>query len=145
MRLQHALLTTTSALVLGLFVTVANAEPAEAPGARSDITIVKDTVPSTGGVESSAAGDGADNMNTPDQPMTGAGSQNLGGPNAENQGGTGVSGSAESRGVTNKDSASVPSSGAGSANMGGPNSADQGGTGIKGSADGRGATDKSTE
>ena len=81
----------------------ANAEPTEAPGANSDITIAADTVPSTGGVENSAAGEGADNMNTPDQPTTGAGSVNAGGPNSEDQGGTGIKGSAESKGATNKD------------------------------------------
>ncbi len=138
------MLTTASALALGLFVTAANAGPVEAPGAKNDITIAADTVPSTGGVENSAAGEGATNMNAPDQPMAGAGGLDLGGPNAENQGGTGISGSAESRGATNKDSASVPSSGAGSANLGGPNSLDQGGTGVKGSAQSEGATNKNS-
>jgi len=114
------------------------------PCARSDITIAADTVPSTGGIENSAAGQGADNRKTPHQPMSGAGSANAGGPNSEDQGGTGIKGSAQSEGATNKSGASVPPTGAGSSQAAGPNSEDQGGTGIKGSAQSEGATNKSS-
>jgi hypothetical protein len=101
MRSKATLFTTAAALAIGL-AAPAYAQSTEAPGAKSDITIAKEAVPSTGGVENSAAGEGATNQNTPDVPATGAGSANAGGPNSEDQGGTGVKGSAESEGATNK-------------------------------------------
>ena len=42
---------------------------------------------------------------TSDEPLMGAGSRQLPGPNSEDQGGTGVKGSAQSEGATNKDTA----------------------------------------
>jgi hypothetical protein len=163
MRSHLQLLTAASVLALGLGVSAANAEPSAvagtailadetlpgnpstelAPGAYSDITIVAaDTVPSTGGVENSAAGQGADNTNSPEQPMSGAGSVNKGGMNSEDQGGTGIKGSAQSEGATNKQSATQPSSGAGSTQAGGPSTGLEPGTGIEDSAQGEGATAK---
>jgi hypothetical protein len=144
MRSKLTLLTTAAILAIGLAAPASAQTANEAPGARSDITIAADTVPSTGGIEKSAAGQGADNRNTPDQPMSGAGSANAGGPNSEDQGGTGIKGSAQSEGATNKSGASVPPTGAGSSQAAGPNSEDQGGTGIKGSAQSEGATNKSS-
>ena len=73
MRSKATLLTTAAALAIG-FAVPADAQSTEAPGAKSDITIAADTTPSTSGVENSAAGEGASNMNTPDVPATGAGS-----------------------------------------------------------------------
>ena len=164
MRLHFQLLTAASVLALGLGVAAANAEPAApgtaflnaqnipnnetvpdtdlAPGAYSDIIRVVDTVPSTGGVEKSAGGEGADNMNSADQPASGAGSMSQGGPHSEDQGGTGVKGSAQSEGATNKNSAINPSSGAGSSQAGGPSTGLEPGTGIEDSAQGEGATAK---
>lgn len=140
MRSHLTLLTTAAALTIG-FAVPANAQSTEAPGARSDITIVKDAVPSTGGVESSAAGEGADNLNTPDVPESGAGSANLGGDNSEDQGGTGIKGSADSEGA-NKSGASVPPTGAGSSQADGPSTGLEPGSGIEDSAQGEGATAK---
>ena len=140
--MRHLTLTTSAAaLAVGLAGPV-NAQSTEAPGAKSDITIAADTTPSTSGVENSAAGEGASNMNTPDVPATGAGSANAGGPNSEDQGGTGVKGSAQSEGATNKNSAINPSSGAGSSQTGGPSTGLEPGTGIEDSAQGEGATAK---
>ncbi len=141
MRSKATLLTTAAALAIG-FAVPAYAQSTEAPGAKSDITIAADTTPSTSGVENSAAGEGASNMNTPDVPATGAGSANAGGPNSEDQGGTGVKGSAQSEGATNKNSAINPSSGAGSSQAGGPSTGLEPGTGIEDSAQGEGATAK---
>jgi hypothetical protein len=141
MRSHLTLLTTAAALAIG-FAVPANAQSTEAPGAKSDITIAADTVPSTGGIEDSAAGEGATNRNTPDVPATGAGSANLGGDNAEDQGGAGVKGSADSEGATNKSSASVPPTGAGSSQAGGPSTGLEPGTGVEDSAQGEGATNK---
>ena len=135
------LMTTAAVLALGL-AGPASAQSTEAPGAKSDITIAADTAPSTGGVENSAAGQGANNMNTPDVPATGAGSANLGGDNAEDQDGTGVKGSADSEGATNKNSAILPSTGAGSTQAGGPSTGLEPGTGVEDSAQGEGATAK---
>jgi hypothetical protein len=42
---------------------------------------------------------------TSDEPLMGAGSRQLPGPNSDDQGGTGVKGSAQSEGATNKDTA----------------------------------------
>ena len=42
---------------------------------------------------------------TSDEPLMGAGSRQLPGPNSEDQGGTGVKGSAQGEGMTNKDTA----------------------------------------
>jgi hypothetical protein len=42
---------------------------------------------------------------TSDEPLMGAGSRQLPGPNSEDQGGTGVKGSAQGEGATNKDTA----------------------------------------
>ena len=42
---------------------------------------------------------------TSDEPLMGAGSRQLPGPNSEDQGGTGVKASAQSEGATNKDTA----------------------------------------
>ncbi len=169
MRSHLHLLTAASVLALGLGMTAATAEPAVpgttflaqsipntetlpdlqgvpdtklAPGAYSDIIRVADTVPSTGGVENSAAGKGADNRNAPDVPASGAGSVNAGGMNSEDQGGTGVKGSAQSEGATNKESATQPSSGAGSKQMGGASTGLEPDTGIEDSAQGEGATAK---
>jgi hypothetical protein len=143
MRRPHlTLLTTTAALAIGLAVPVYAQAPSEAPGAKSDITIVRDAVPSTGGVESSAAGEGANNLNTQDVPESGAGSANLGGDNSEDQGGTGIKGSADSEGATNRSGASVPPAGAGSSQAGGPSTGLEPGTGIEDSAQGEGATAK---
>ena len=141
MRSKSTLLATVAALAIG-FAVPAYAQSTEAPGAKSDITIAADTAPSTSGVENSAAGEGASNMNTPDVPATGAGSANAGGPNSEDQGGTGVKGSAQSEGATNKNSAINPSSGAGSSQTGGPSTGLEPGTGIEASAQGEGATAK---
>ena len=69
MRSKATLLTTAAALAIG-FAVPAYAQSTEAPGAKSDITIAADTTPSTSGVENSAAGEGASNMNTPDVPAT---------------------------------------------------------------------------
>ena len=140
-RSKSTLLATAAALAIG-FAVPAYAQSTEAPGAKSDITIAADTAPSTSGVENSAAGEGANNMNTPDVPATGAGSANAGGPNSEDQGGTGVKGSAQSEGATNKNSAINPSNGAGSARAGGPSTGIEPGTGIEDSAQGEGATAK---
>ena len=141
MRSKATLLTTAAALAIG-FAVPAYAQSTEAPGAKSDITIAADTTPSTSGVENSAAGEGAGNMNTPDVPATGAGSANAGGPNSEDQGGTGVKSSAQSEGATNKNSAINPSSGAGPSQTGGPSTGLEPGIGIEDSAQGEGATAK---
>jgi hypothetical protein len=130
MKPHFTLLATASALALGFLVTTANAEPAEAPGAKSDITIAADTVPSTSGVENSASGQGADNRNNPSMPQGGASSAKAGGPNSADQGGTGVKGSAQGEGATNKSSATIPSSGASSAKAGGPPTGTEPGTGV---------------
>jgi hypothetical protein len=164
MRSHFQLLTAASVLALGLGLTAASAEPAApgttflnaqnipnaetvpdtdlAPGAYSDIIRVVDTVPSTGGVEKSAGGEGADNMNSADQPTSGAGSMSQGGPHSEDQGGTGVKGSAQSEGATNKSAAEVPATGAGSAQGGGASTGLEPGTGVEDSAQGEGATAK---
>ena len=42
---------------------------------------------------------------TSEEPLMGAGSRQLPGPNSDDQGGTGVKGSAQSEGATNKDTA----------------------------------------
>jgi len=141
MRSHLTLLTTASALALALAVAAANAEPAEAPGAKSDITIAGDAVPSTGGMENSAAGQGADNRNTPATPQSGASSMSKRGTNSADQGGTGIKGSAQGEGVTNKSSANVPATGAGS-QAGGPSTGTEPGTGVEDSAEGQGATNK---
>lgn len=101
MRSKATLLTTAAALAIG-FAVPAYSQSTEAPGAKSDITIAADTTPSTSGVENSAAGEGASNMNTPDVPATGAGSANASGPNSEDQGGAGVEDSAQGEGATAK-------------------------------------------
>ncbi|HET7851191.1 MAG TPA: hypothetical protein VFK91_00415 [Methyloceanibacter sp.] len=141
MRSRTTLLTTAAAVAIG-FAAPAYAQTGEAPGAKSDITIAADTVPSTSGVERSAGGEGANNMNSADVPMTGAGSANAGGPNSEDQGGTGVKGSAQSEGATNKNSAIDPPSGAGASRAGGPSTGLEPGTGVEDSAQGEGATAK---
>lgn len=141
MRSKATLLATAAVLGIGLAVP-AYAQSTQAPGAKSDITIAADTVPSTSGVENSAGGEGAKNMNSPDVPATGAGSANAGGPNSEDQGGTGVKGSAQSEGATNKNSAINPPSGAGSSQAGGPATGLEPGTGVEDSAQGEGATAK---
>ncbi len=123
MRSKSTLLATAAALAIA-FAVPAYAQSTEAPGAKSDITIAADTAPSTSGVENSAAGEGANNMNAPDVPATG------------------VKGSAQSEGATNKNSAINPSSGAGSSQAGGPSTGLEPGTGIEDSAQGEGATAK---
>ena len=85
MKSHLTLLTTASALALGLVITTANAEPGDAPGAKSDITIVRNSVPGTGGMENNSAGQGADNRNTPSMPQSGAGSMTSGGPNSADE------------------------------------------------------------
>lgn len=136
------LTTTASALALGLVITAANAEPAEAPGAKSDITIVENAVPSTGGVENSAAGQGADNRNMLAMPQGGVGSIQSGAPNSADQGGTGIEGSSQGQGATNKNTAPMAANGAGSSQAGGPSTGTEPGTGVEDNAQGEGATNK---
>jgi hypothetical protein len=121
MRTTATLLTGAAALAIG-FAVPAYAQSIETPGAKSDITIAADTT----------------------MPPAGAGSVQTGGPNSEDQGGTGVKGSAQSEGANNKNSAAMPSTGAGSTQTGGMNSEDQGGTGVKGSAQSEGANNKNS-
>lgn len=129
MRSHLHLLTAASVLALGLGMTAATAEPAVpgtvilaqsipntetlpdlqgvpdknlAPGAYSDIIRVTDTVPSTGGLERSAAGEGANNRNAPDVPASGAGSTQMGGASTGLEPGTGIEDSAQGEGATAK-------------------------------------------
>jgi hypothetical protein len=108
MRSKATLFTTAAALAIGL-AAPAYAQSTEAPGAKSDITIAKEAVPSTGGVENSAAGEGATNQNTPDVPATGAGSANAGGPNSEDQGGAQGEGATAKQGKPDQKEGKLPS------------------------------------
>ena len=94
------LMTTAAVLALGL-AGPADAQSTEAPGGKSDITIAADTVPSTTGVEDSAAGEGATNKNSAIDPSSGAGSSRAGGPPGLEPG-TGVEDSAQGEGATAK-------------------------------------------
>jgi hypothetical protein len=67
-------------------IAAAQAEPADNPNG----------VPNAGGTPNTASDQVGD-------ANTGAGSEQLSGPNSEDQGGTGVKGSAQSEGATNKD------------------------------------------
>ena len=105
MRSNLNLLTAAAVLAFGLTATAAFAEDpkGDAPGAKSDITIVKnDTGNASGGtgVEESTESQGVTNkqgMNDAMPPASGAGSAQGGGDNSSDQGGTGVKASADSK------------------------------------------------
>lgn len=105
-------LTTAAALAFGLTATAALAEEpvGDAPGAKSDITIVKDDTGNASGgtgVEESTESQGATNkqgLNDAMPPETGAGSVQGGGDNSQDQGGTGAGKSAEGQGAKSKSS-----------------------------------------
>jgi hypothetical protein len=145
-RSKLTLLTTAAALAFGLAGTAALAADAtgDAPGAKGDITIVKDNAanaPGGTGVEESTASQGATNkqgLSEATPPASGAGSVQGGGDNSSDQGGTGVKGSADSEGATNK---STPDPGVTGLNEG--PSTGPGGTGAEKSAEGQGAQNKS--
>ena len=100
--MRHLTLVTAAAvLALGL-AGPADAQSTEAPGAKSDITIAADTVPSMSGVEDSAAGEGATNKIRAIDPSSGAGSSRAGGPSTGLEPGTGVEDSAQGEGATAK-------------------------------------------
>jgi len=86
----------------------------DAPGAKSDITIVKDNAanaPGGTGVEESTENQGATNkqgLSEATPPASGAGSVQAGGDNSSDQGGTGVEGSADREGATNKSTQDPP-------------------------------------
>ena len=134
-------------LAFGLSATAALAgDPkGDAPGAKSDITIVtNDTGNASGGtgVEESSESQGATNkqgLNDVMPPASGAGSAQGGGDNSSDQGGTGVKASADSEGATNK---STEDPGATGMNEGTSSGNAPGGTGVEKSADGQGAKNK---
>jgi hypothetical protein len=138
----------TAALAFGLTATAALAEDAtgDAPGAKSDITIVKDSTanaPGGTGVEESTESQGATNkqgLNDAMPPASGAGSVQGGGDNSSDQGGTGVKSSADSEGATSK---STEDPGAKSVNEGDSSGNAPGGTGVEKSAEGKGAKSSS--
>ena len=147
MRSNLNLLTTAAVLAFGLSATAALAgDPkGDAPGAKSDITIVtSDTGNASGGtgVEESSESQGATNkqgLNDAMPPARGAGSTQGGGDNSSDQGGTGVKASADSEGATNK---STEDPGATGMNEGASSGNAPGGTGVEKSADGQGAKNK---
>ena len=146
-RSKLTLLSTAAALAFGLAGTAALAADAtgNAPGAKSDITIVKDNAanaPGGTGVEESTESQGATNkqgLSEATPPASGAGSVQAGGDNSSDQGGTGVEGSADSEGATNK---STQDPGATGLNEGPSTGNAPGGTGAEKSAEG-GAQNKS--
>lgn len=143
MRSKLTLLSTAAALAFGLAGTAALAADAtgDAPGAKSDITIVKDNAanaPGGTGVEESTENQGATNkqgLSEATPPASGAGSVQ----HSSDQGGTGVKGSADSEGATNK---STQDPGATGLNEGPSTGNAPGGTGAEKSAEG-GAQNKS--
>ena len=147
MRSNLNLLTTAAMLAFGLSATAALAgDPkGDAPGAKSDITIVtNDTGNASGGtgVEESSESQGATNkqgLNDAMPPASGAGSAQGGGDNSSDQGGTGVKASADSEGATNK---STEDPGATGMTEGASSGNAPGGTGVEKSADGQGAKNK---
>ena len=147
MRSNLNLLTTAAVLAFGLSATAALAgDPkGDAPGAKSDITIVtNDTGNASGGtgVEESSESQGATNkqgLNDAMPPASGAGSAQGGGDNSSDQGGTGVKASADLEGATNK---STEDPGATGMNEGASSGNAPGGTGVEKSADGQGAKNK---
>ena len=147
MRSNLNLLTTAAVLAFGLSATAALAgDPkGDAPGAKSDITIVtNDTGNASGGtgVEESSESQGATNkqgLNDAMPPASGAGSAQGGGDNSSDQGGTGVKASANLEGATNK---STEDPGATGMNEGASSGNAPGGTGVEKSADGQGAKNK---
>ena len=147
MRSNLNLLTTAAVLAFGLSATAALAgDPkGDAPGAKSDITIVtNDTGNASGGtgVEESSESQGATNkqgLNDAMPPASGGGSAQGGGDNSSDQGGTGVKASADSEGATNK---STEDPGAIGMNEGASSGNPPGGTGVEKSADGQGAKNK---
>ena len=147
MRSNLNLLTTAAVLAFGLSATAALAgDPkGDAPGAKSDITIVtNDTGNASGGtgVEESSESQGATNkqgLNDAMPPASGAGSAQGGGDNSSDQGGTGVKASARLEGATNK---STEDPGATGMNEGASSGNAPGGTGVEKSADGQGAKNK---
>ena len=136
MRSNLNLLTTAAVLAFGLSATAALAgDPkGDAPGAKSDITIVtNDTGNASGGtgVEESSESQGATNkqgLNDAMPPASGAGSAQGGGDNSSDQGGTGVKASADSEGATNK---STEDPGATGMNEGASSGNAPGGTGVE--------------
>lgn len=108
MRSKLSLLTTAAALAFGLTATAALAgEPVgDAPGAKSDITIVKDaTANSPAGAEGQAAPD-QDNAAIPDPGDGGAAAQ--GNPPAGDEGGAAAQGSTEDQGAAGTPAAKPP-------------------------------------
>ena len=147
MRSDLNLLTAAAVLAFGLTATAAFAEDpkGDAPGAKSDITIVKnDTGNASGGtgVEESTESQVVTNkqgMNDAMPPTSGAGPAQGGGDNSSDQGGTGVKASADSEGATNK---STEDPGATGMNEGANAGNAAGGTGVEKSAQGQGAKNK---
>ena len=119
MRLKLTLLTTAAALAFGLTAGAALAAEAtgDAPGAKSDITIVgKEAGKAPGAAEQNAQGQGAADQGATDEDSAAA-------PDA---------------------GAAVPdTSGGGTAQL--PPASDEGSAGVTGGADDQGATGKSTE
>jgi hypothetical protein len=148
MRSKFTLLSTAAALAFGLAGTAALAADAtgDAPGAKSDITMVTDTgnAPATG-VEESTQSQGATNKQglndsgtTP--PASGAGSEQGGSALSSDQGGTGIKGSEQSQGATNK---STEDPGAKTGMNQGSSTGNTGGdTGVEKSTEGQGAQNK---
>lgn len=151
MRSRLTLLTTAGALSLGLAASGAYAAagmPAgEAPGAKSDITIVDNpTTPTQSGIENSAGSKGATNMNTPGSPATGAGSMQSGasGMNTTPRG-DGVKESEAGQGAVKQADPGVPTSGAGSMQGGGGMHAAPRGDGVSQSEQGQGEVNKNSD
>jgi hypothetical protein len=148
MRPKLKLLSTAAALAFGLAGTAALAADAtgDAPGAKSDITIVKDNAgnaPGGTGVEESTQSQGTTNkqgLSEATPPASGARSVQGGGDNSSDQGGTGVKASSDSEGATNK---STQDPGATGMNEGASSGSAPGGTGVEKSAEGQGEKNKS--
>src|SRR5262245_16895884 len=150
MRSKLTLLSTAAAFAFGLTATAVLAADAtgDAPGAKSDITIVtNDTgnAPATG-VEDSTESQGATikqglNESGAMPPASGAGSEQGGGALPSDQGVTGVKGNEHSQGATNK---STQDPGATGMNEGASTGNAPGGPGAEQSAQGQGAQNKSS-
>jgi hypothetical protein len=128
MRSKLTLLSTAAAFAFGLGTAALAADATgDAPGAKSDITIVRDNTanaPGGTGVEESTESKGATSkqgLNEATPPASGAGSVQGGGDNSSDQGGTGATGLNEGPSTGNA----------------------RGGSGAEKSAGGQGAQNKS--
>ena len=81
-------------------------------------------------------------MNTPDVPATGAGSANAGGPNSEDQGGTGSRAAPRAKALPTRIAPSIRRAAQALRRQAAPRRGLEPGTGIEDSAQGEGATAK---